>query len=447
MAYEPPPFYSNFQRNSLVYIRNYLLGVRQNVPQNVQPWDSLQWSSIHPPPSLNNSQIRYSTPSPLPPTHPSPPTSLSAIKMHPVPFYTEVSKILTFEFYCAPVFHFERIQYFKVDPALRVNTRKDYEVHLRMCLLDSFELHTDYIPCFLQIFINDKFCSVKDIDKPCNITNLVKYNQNSNKILLRSNLGFARYLAVFIVVARRNEVEDVCDNIVLSSREECLKFVQERLQQAASEDVSLTEHQCTLTCPLGKMRITVPCRSSECQHIQCFDAVVYLRMNEKRGNWKCPICHERAPIENLRRDRFMMDILEEAEESITKIVVKKDGTWIPHCDNRIEEVVAAENCDVSNKENRILVNEKDDIALSEDNENVNKGKKRILLIDLVSDDDNESYKITQKRQQKKSKAEATKHKDRSPSRKRAKHDAADTTSASEHRRHRRSKRNRRSRWD
>ena len=40
--------------------------------------------------------------------------------------------------------------------------------------------------------------------------------------------------------------------------------------------------QVSLACPLGKMRMNIPCRSSTCDHLQTFDAALYLQMNEKK---------------------------------------------------------------------------------------------------------------------------------------------------------------------
>ena len=50
---------------------------------------------------------------------------------------------------------------------------------------------------------------------------------------------------------------------------------------------------------LGKMRLTVPCRALTCSHLQCFDAALYLQMNEKKPTWICPVCDKKAAYEGL----------------------------------------------------------------------------------------------------------------------------------------------------
>lgn len=54
-----------------------------------------------------------------------------------------------------------------------------------------------------------------------------------------------------------------------------------------------------LTAQLGKMRLMIPCRALTCSHLQCFDATLYIQMNEKKPTWVCPVCDKKAPYEHL----------------------------------------------------------------------------------------------------------------------------------------------------
>lgn len=56
---------------------------------------------------------------------------------------------------------------------------------------------------------------------------------------------------------------------------------------------------CLCLLQLGKMRLTVPCRAVTCSHLQCFDAALYLQMNEKKPTWICPVCDKKAAYESL----------------------------------------------------------------------------------------------------------------------------------------------------
>lgn len=54
-----------------------------------------------------------------------------------------------------------------------------------------------------------------------------------------------------------------------------------------------------LSVQLGKMRLMIPCRALTCSHLQCFDATLYIQMNEKKPTWVCPVCDKKAPYEHL----------------------------------------------------------------------------------------------------------------------------------------------------
>ena len=72
--------------------------------------------------------------------------------------------------------------------------------------------------------------------------------------------------------------------------------------------------RCHLTsqpsCFTGKMRMRLPVRSSQCDHLQCFDAANYIMMNEKKDKWMCPVCNNIAPFDTLMLDGYFSEILE-----------------------------------------------------------------------------------------------------------------------------------------
>lgn len=45
-------------------------------------------------------------------------------------------------------------------------------------------------------------------------------------------------------------------------------------------------------------------RSSTCSHLQCFDASLYLQMNERKPTWNCPVCDKPAIYDNLVIDGY-----------------------------------------------------------------------------------------------------------------------------------------------
>lgn len=46
-------------------------------------------------------------------------------------------------------------------------------------------------------------------------------------------------------------------------------------------------------------------RASTCKHLQCFDASLYLQMNERKPTWNCPVCDKPALYESLVIDGYV----------------------------------------------------------------------------------------------------------------------------------------------
>ena len=74
-----------------------------------------------------------------------------------------------------------------------------------------------------------------------------------------------------------------------------------------------------------------PARPSTCKHLQCFDAMLFLQMNERKPTWNCPVCDTKALYDNLYIDGYFMDILESKElpKDEKEIIIEADATWKP----------------------------------------------------------------------------------------------------------------------
>ncbi len=53
-----------------------------------------------------------------------------------------------------------------------------------------------------------------------------------------------------------------------------------------------------------------PGRASTCSHVQCFDILMYLNVNEQKASWICPVCLRRARFEDLQIDGFFQDVID-----------------------------------------------------------------------------------------------------------------------------------------
>ena len=120
------------------------------------------------------------------------------------------------------------------------------------------------------------------------------------------------------------------------------EFTQEMIKKKLNDeddDVATTDIKVSLACPLGKMRMSAPCRPSTCDHLQCFDANLFIQMNEKKPTWLCPVCYSPALYQNLYLDGYFIDCVssEELPEDENEIILNQDGTWKPIPRDEISE--------------------------------------------------------------------------------------------------------------
>lgn len=78
--------------------------------------------------------------------------------------------------------------------------------------------------------------------------------------------------------------------------------------------------------------LSVLCRASTCSHLQCFDASLYLQMNERKPTWNCPVCDKSAIYESLVIDGYFQDVLNSPilSSDTNEIQLNKDGSWSTH---------------------------------------------------------------------------------------------------------------------
>merc|ERR1712008_316627 len=111
-------------------------------------------------------------------------------------------------------------------------------------------------------------------------------------------------------------------------------------------DVATTSLKVTVSCPLGKMRMRVPCLPQTCSHLQCFDAATFLQMNERKPTWNCPVCDSKAMYNDLLIDGYFQEVLESKElpEEENDVILEADGTWkpVPKDENPAQAAAVAE---------------------------------------------------------------------------------------------------------
>ncbi|KAJ6654487.1 hypothetical protein lerEdw1_006908 [Lerista edwardsae] len=220
---------------------------------------------------------------------------------------------------------------------------KAVQVVLRICYTDTSCPQEDQYPPNIAVKVNHSYCSVpgyypsnkpgvepKRPCRPINLTHLMYLSSATNRItVIWGNYGKSYSVGLFLVRQTTSaELLQRLKTIGIKHPELCKALVKEKLRLDPESEIATTGVRVSLICPLVKMRLSVPCRAETCAHLQCFDAVFYLQMNEKKPTWMCPVCDKPATYDQLMIDGLLSKILTECEDA-DEIEYLVDGSWCP----------------------------------------------------------------------------------------------------------------------
>ncbi|XP_066568128.1 E3 SUMO-protein ligase PIAS2 isoform X3 [Amia ocellicauda] len=225
--------------------------------------------------------------------------------------------------------------------------RRDYmvQIQLRFCLAETSCPQEDNFPNSLCIKVNGKVFQLpgyppppkngveqKRPGRPLNITSSVRLSSavpNQISVTWAPEIGKTYSMSVYLVrqltsslLLQRLKMKGI------RNPDHSRALIKEKLTADPDSEIATTSLRVSLMCPLGKMRLTVPCRAVTCSHLQCFDAALYLQMNEKKPTWICPVCDKKAAYESLIIDGLFMEILNDCSD-VDEIKFQEDGSWCP----------------------------------------------------------------------------------------------------------------------
>ncbi|ODQ81827.1 hypothetical protein BABINDRAFT_11908 [Babjeviella inositovora NRRL Y-12698] len=135
------------------------------------------------------------------------------------------------------------------------------------------------------------------------------------------------YVSFYIV--ERFSAEHALAQVTMRAPIPVQHTVQKIRGEYANSDDEITEVSATLSlkCPLLYMRMQTPCKSLFCQHIQCFDGLSFLQLQEQVPTWQCPICSSQIKYEDLAVCEYMGQVLKETGEDDEVVDLAEDGGW------------------------------------------------------------------------------------------------------------------------
>ncbi|XP_073953436.1 E3 SUMO-protein ligase Su(var)2-10 isoform X1 [Choristoneura fumiferana] len=223
------------------------------------------------------------------------------------------------------------------------------QAQLRFCLLETTCEQEDCFPPSVTVKVNNKMCPLpnpiptnkptpepKRPPRPVNISSLVKLSPTvPNTIQVTWAADFTRAYVLSVFMVRKLTSAELLMRLKSKGTKNAdytRSLIKEKLSEDYDSEIATTSLRVSLMCPLGKMRMSCPCRPANCPHLQCFDASLFLQMNERKPTWLCPVCDRPAVYDSLVVDGYFQEVLTSSRLSgdCNEIQLHADGNWSAH---------------------------------------------------------------------------------------------------------------------
>ena len=149
-------------------------------------------------------------------------------------------------------------------------------------------------------------------DSPLSLSNFPHNSHNSIMVVKQKE---EEVYAFGVFVVETLTVEELLNRYLyerILTPEMGKAFVKSRA--GSSEDIQADVYRQPLVCPLTRMVPDIPARGTYCQHVQCFDLLAYVVLQEKTktNKWHCPICF--GLVLRITVDEYMKEIVERARK-------------------------------------------------------------------------------------------------------------------------------------
>ncbi|KAL1513790.1 hypothetical protein ABEB36_003151 [Hypothenemus hampei] len=299
---------------------------------------------------------------------------------------------------------------------IRPGVKCDYikQVQLRFCLLETTCEQEDCFPPQVIVKVNNKLCPLpnpiptnkpgvepKRPPRPVNITQMVKLSPTvANQITVSWAADYGRGYAMTVALVQKLTSGDLIQRLQKKGAKHAdhtRALIKEKLSDDGDCEIATTILRVSLMCPLGKMRMTTPCRPQTCGHLQCFDASLFLQMNERKPTWNCPVCDKPALYDNLVIDGYFQEVLisPQLPSDCNEIQLMKDGSWSTPPTEKVsvkaETTIASIALDdtIEIIEDNIEIVSTQNSTASSSTDKVDEPKKEVVDLTLSDSDDDE----------------------------------------------------------
>ncbi|XP_037073781.1 E3 SUMO-protein ligase PIAS2-like [Pollicipes pollicipes] len=299
----------------------------------------------------------------------------------------------------------------------RIGTKLEYpvQIQMRLCMLETSCPQEDHFPPNISVRVNNKTCQLPNPvmstkpgveprrpPKPVNITPLCRISPvQPNTVQISWGVELGRAYCVTICLVRRLSSHDLLTRLRTRGAKNAdftRGLIKEKLCEGFEDEIATTSLKCSLQCPLGKCRMQLPCRATTCQHLQCFDASLYIQMNERKPTWVCPVCDKPALYSSLVIDGYFAEVLKKTSGSCMDVTLHQDGSW-RELTKEVKEKKPKEEETAVKVQTLEDDSGSDEVKVTEEKEgSPEKKKKEPMCVDLtLSDSDDEAPPPPKKR--------------------------------------------------
>lgn len=258
----------------------------------------------------------------------------------------------------------------------------------------SFCKKTKRLPYNMTVSVNGRQCKLPTLNTtncqmpwrdnvPIDITlqtNLRNYSENLINVTWSKEQH--EYMAGVYVIQKLtlNDLLEQLKKRPSRTYQNTQEFIKKSMESDA--DMGVDSMLITLQDPLTKLRMKFPARGVECIHLQCFDVIQFLQMNEQKQTWSCPICKKNVKFDDIEIDDFFLNMLQSSNLSkeCENIILLKDGTWTEKKTEEFSNSFKTSNKQPTNNIGVITLSDTDD---DDDDDDYNNN-------DLDNDDNDES---------------------------------------------------------
>ncbi|KAF2750424.1 hypothetical protein M011DRAFT_474867 [Sporormia fimetaria CBS 119925] len=226
---------------------------------------------------------------------------------------------------------------------LELGLRMKQDPSLRLLLfgcvdqpLAAYSLHDVAFPAQFEVRINEdevksNYKGLKNkpgSTRPADLTNYVRKTPATYRNTLKFTYALTqkRY-TLYVYLVKKHSVQELSKRITQHNVITKQSVLDEMKRKANDPDIEVGSINMGLKDPVSTLRIQIPCRSTLCSHLQCFDAESFLQLQEQAPTWLCPICNKTVSFEALAVDEYVQEILQNVPKTTDQVKIDPMGKW------------------------------------------------------------------------------------------------------------------------